>query len=110
MPNKPQDPPAGYYSLHMAPAFSRPTSSPPPKRKEVTDPLELMKERWVDAVERCGMLRKSNESLQKEIRELKLRLGKHECPSCGDLDREENRYIHDVTGDPVCFTCGNNWE
>lgn len=49
-------------------------------------------------------------SLHEENASLRQRLGQYECPSCGEKDAEENRYIHPVSSDPVCFQCGNLWE
>jgi predicted RNA-binding Zn-ribbon protein involved in translation (DUF1610 family) len=49
-------------------------------------------------------------SYQREIQSLRQRLGQYECPSCGEKDAEENRYIHPVSSDSVCFQCGNLWE
>lgn len=49
-------------------------------------------------------------SLHEEIQSLRQRLGQYECPSCGEKDAEENRYIHPVSSDSVCFQCGNLWE
>jgi predicted RNA-binding Zn-ribbon protein involved in translation (DUF1610 family) len=48
-------------------------------------------------------------SYQREIQSLRQRLGQYECPSCGEKDAEENRYIHQVSGEFVCFNCGNDW-
>lgn len=117
MPNRPQDPPEGSYSLHMAPHIPRPTSPPPPRKTGPIDPLESAYAmiRDLRAAVKTGdewrdRLRKTNEELRKEIAALKQRLGKHECPSCGETDREENRYIHPVSSDTVCFICGETWD
>jgi predicted RNA-binding Zn-ribbon protein involved in translation (DUF1610 family) len=56
------------------------------------------------------LLAKQIKSLHEEIASLRQRLGQYECPSCGEKDAEENRYVHPVSSDSVCFQCGNLWE
>lgn len=117
MPNRPQDPPEGSYSLHMAPGISRPTSPPPPRKKGQVDPLESayamirdLREAVKTGDNWLKRSRETNERLCGEIKELKVKLGKYECPNCGESDREENRQIHPVSADPVCYQCGGLWD
>jgi len=56
------------------------------------------------------LLAKQIRSLHEDIASLRQRLGQYECPSCGEKDADENRYIHPVSSDSVCFQCGNLWE
>ena len=116
MPNRPQDPPEGSYSLHMAPGVSRPTSPPPPRKKGPIDPLESayamirdLREAIKTSDEWRSRMRKSCDDLQKQVRELRCALGKHECPSCGDRDITEHRYVDD-RGEPMCHACGGEWD
>lgn len=117
MPNRPQDPPAGSYSLHMAPGVCRPTSPPPPRKKGPIDPLEsayAMIRDLRDAVktgdEWRDRLKKTNDDLRKEITHLRKQIGRYECPMCGVEDREENRKIDPTSSEPVCVECGGCWE
>ena len=94
MPNRPQHPPDGSHSLHMAPSVCRPTSPPPPRKK---DPL----------AERRAMQRHC-EDLEEDVRRLTIAVGKYECAKCG-AERSEHRGIHAVSSDPVCGKCGEFW-
>ena len=114
--NRPQDPPEGSYSLHMAPHIPRPTSPPPPRKTGPIDPLESacamirdLREALKTADQWKVMLQKANDDLRKQLRELKCELGKHECPSCGETDIAEYRYVDD-RGETMCHACGNEWD
>ncbi len=74
-------------------------------RAQLKELLVLLKEsnKWRD------VLRKNIDSLHKDLGSVRERLGQYECPSCGEKDIEEHRYIHPVSSDPVCFQCGNYW-
>jgi hypothetical protein len=116
MPNRPQDPPEGSYSLHMAPAISRPTSPPPPRKTGPVDPLESayaiirdLREALKTADQWKAMLQKANDDLRKQLRELRCELGKYECPSCGEKDIAEYRYVDD-RGETMCHACGGEWD
>jgi len=116
MPNRPQDPPAESYSLHMAPAISRPTSPPPPRKSGAIDPLQSaykmiddLREALKTADQWKAMLQKANDDLRKQLRELKCELGKHECPSCGETDIAKYRYFDDH-GEAMCHACGKEWD
>jgi len=107
MTNKPQSPPEATVWPIGVP---RPTSPPPPKKKEPMNELDAMRHNWLKALEQSGRIRKISESLHKEVRDLRKRLGVYECPLCGETDRETNRYIHEVSSEPTCFECGGCWE
>jgi|JI8StandDraft_1071087.scaffolds.fasta_scaffold630781_1 hypothetical protein len=108
MPNRPQDPPEGSYSLHMAMGVNRPTSPPPPRKKEPMTDYEAMRHNWMKAVEQNTKVRKHCEALKEEVRRLTIAIGKHECANCG-AERSESRVIHEVSSDPVCSECGECW-
>jgi len=113
MAMKPTEAPAGYQG---DPAL-RPTSPPPPRRTGAIDPLESayamirdLREAVKTADQWLKRSRETNERLCGEIRELKVKLGKYECPNCGESDREENRQVHPVSADAVCYQCGGLWD
>jgi hypothetical protein len=108
MPNRPQDPPEESYSLHMAPGVCRPTSPPPPRKREPATDLQAMREMWLKSVEYNACLRVRNEALSKEVRRLTIAVGKYECSACG-AERSASRAIHPVSSDPVCEECGECW-
>jgi hypothetical protein len=93
MPNRPQHPPEGSHSLHMASSVCRPTS-PPPRKK---DPLAEYQ-----------AMQRHCEDLEEDVRRLTIAVGKYECAKCG-AERSEHRGIHAVSSDPVCNECGEYW-
>ncbi len=113
MSNKPQAPPsATVWPLGMA----RPTSPPPPRKKGPVDPLESayamirdLRAAVQTGDERRDRLTKQNDDLQRQIRELRCELGKHECPSCGERDIVKHRYFNEQE-EPMCSACGGTWE
>lgn len=120
MPNRPQDPPVESYSLHMAPGISRPTSPPPPRKKTSETPMIASAfKRVCDLQEQLkyvnSMLLASWERerrIQSEYEKVMAKLGKHECPNCGETDQET---IVDCdpgeTGDTTryCNSCFFSW-
>ncbi len=114
MPNRPQHPPAESYSLHMAPHMLRPTSPPPPRKKP--DPTVLaVSNALKDLQERNQWQQQQIMLLRGQIGSLIERLGKYECPECGDADQIVDCH-HDGTtcGVPECNYrhcngCGHQW-
>jgi predicted RNA-binding Zn-ribbon protein involved in translation (DUF1610 family) len=113
MAMKPTAPTAGYTG---DPAL-RPTSPPPPRKTGPIDPLESAYAMIRDlraAVkagdERRDGLRKINDSLSKEIGYLRAKLAKHQCPDCGETNRQLKRILDPMSGEPVCLECGGGWE
>lgn len=111
MPNKPQDPPAESYSLHMAQVISRPTSPPPPRGKgewSMTDNL-------VEAQVRNREQQQERLLLLGQIESLTERLGKYECPDCGDSEQiVDCHHDGETCGVPECDYrhcngCGHQW-
>lgn len=112
MAMKPTEAPAGYAG---DPAL-RPTSPPPPRKTGPIDPLQSacamirdLREALKTADEWKARLRKTNDDLQRQIRELRCELGKHECPSCGERDIAKHRYF-DEREEPMCSACGKEWD
>lgn len=112
MTMKPTEAPAGYAG---DPAL-RPTSPPPPRKTGPIDPLQSayamirdLREALKTADEWKARLQKTNDDLQRQIRELRCELGKHECPSCGERDIAKHRYF-DEREEPMCSACGKEWD
>jgi predicted RNA-binding Zn-ribbon protein involved in translation (DUF1610 family) len=113
MAMKPTEAPAGYVG---DPAL-RPTSPPPPRKTGAIDPLESAYAmiRDLRAAVKAGDdwrdgLRKINDDLCKEIGYLRTKLAKHQCPDCGETDRQLKRILDPMSGEPVCSECGGGWE
>lgn len=118
MPNKPQaSPPPSYY-----PEFVRPTSPPPPRKREPLDHIS-------HALEHIDNLRKTIDDLQARNNALfqekmKLngqlaaaneKLSQYECPNCGESDQiVKCHHDGETCGVPECDfkncnACGHQW-
>lgn len=122
MTNRPQHPPAESYSLHMAPHILRPTSPPPPRKNPEEIIIHTSAELRDELRNQLAEARTRNQEQQRqimllrgEIGSLTERLGKHECPDCGDAEQIVDCH-HDGTtcGVPECTYrhcngCGHQW-
>lgn len=113
MAMKPTEAPARYVG---DPAL-RPTSPPPPRKKGPIDPLESAYAmiRDLRAAVKTGdewrdRLKKRNDALQTELEHMRTKLAKHQCPDCGETNRQLKRILDPMSGEPVCLECGGGWE
>ena len=113
MTMKPTEAPAGYAG---DPAL-RPTSPPPPRKTGPIDPLQSayamirdLREALKTADEWKARLQKKNDALYAELEHMTSKLAKHQCPDCGETNRQAKRILDPMSGDPVCLECGGNWE
>jgi hypothetical protein len=113
MAMKPTEATAG----HTGDPALRPTSAPPPRKTGLIDPLESafamirdLRAAVKAGDERLDGLKKRNDSLQTELEHMRSQLSKHQCPDCGEMDRQLKRILDPMSGEPVCVQCGGGWE
>jgi len=113
MAMKPTEAPAGYSG---DPAL-RPTSPPPPRKTGAIDPLESAYAmiRDLRAAVKTGdewrdRLQKKNDALHTELDYMRKQLSKHQCPDCGETNRQLKRILDPMSGEPVCLECGGGWD
>jgi len=128
MTDRPEHPPAESYSLHMAPSISRPTSPPPPRKKPDQTTLTVsqalatqaytiqrLTEELAAANERNRYEQQQRLLLAGQIKSLTERLGKYECPDCGDSEQiVDCHHDGETCGVPECDYrhcngCGHQW-
>jgi DNA-directed RNA polymerase subunit M/transcription elongation factor TFIIS len=103
----------------MAPSVSRPTSPPPPKKKgewsmTVAEQFVILTDKLVEAQVRNRDQQQERLLLLGQIESLTERLGKHECPDCGDAEQivdchHEGNMLAPECNYRHCNGCGHQW-